>query len=109
LPFDPEGRVRESDAERTDLAWNRSGLSLLALGAVIMRGLSKPPFVTRNLALGACILGLGALVWALGAWHARRVRRLGNRPTRMIDLVPVTVGVAIVGFVAFVVAARFPN
>jgi uncharacterized membrane protein YidH (DUF202 family) len=108
-PLDPEGRDPGLAAERTDLAWHRSGLSLLACGAVIMRGLSHPPFVTQNLALGACVLGLGAFIWALGAWHAKRVTRLGNRRTRTIDLVPVALGVAIVGIVAFVLAARFPN
>jgi len=37
------------------------------------------------------------------------VTRLANRPTRTTDLVPVAVGVALVGIVAFIVAARLPN
>ena len=102
MSFNPEGRDRCLAAERTDLAWHRSGLSMLALGAVTMRGLAKPLVVTQNLALGACVLGLGA-------WHAKRVTRLANRPTRTADLVPVAVGVALVGIVAFIVAARLPN
>ena len=109
MSFNPEGRDRGLAAERTDLAWHRSGLSMLALGAVTMRGLAKPLVVTQNLALGACVLGLGAFVWSLGAWHAKRVTRLANRPTRTADLVPVAVGVALVGIVAFIVAARLPN
>jgi uncharacterized membrane protein YidH (DUF202 family) len=97
-------------AERTDLAWNRSGLSLLACGAAVMRGIAHPPLITKGqTAVGASILALGAFTWALGSWHAHRSRMRRARPTSAADLVPVSVGVALVGIAAFVIAALFSN
>ena len=108
-PYDADTRDRFSDAERTDLAWNRSGLALLACGVVVLRGLSRADVPKRDVAVGICILFLGTLVWALGAWHAHRALRRGRRPTVLRDLLPISVGVALVGICAFVLGAAFPN
>jgi uncharacterized membrane protein YidH (DUF202 family) len=102
--FDPESRVPGLAAERTDLAWNRSGLSLLACGAAILRGINRPPLMSTNLAIGVCVLILGAITWFLGAWYARRSRGRGARRTSAADLTPIAAGVAAVGIAAFIIA-----
>jgi uncharacterized membrane protein YidH (DUF202 family) len=106
--YDPESRDPGLASERTDLAWSRSGLSLLACGAVLARGLASPPLTASDLAIGICIVGLGAFVSALGVWRARRSRRFARRPATASDLLPVSVGVAVVGIAAFVIASVFP-
>ena len=68
-------RARLAD-ERTDMAWNRSGLAMLACGLIVMRGLTLHGFPPSDVAVGAIILGLGAFSYVLAAWHARR--RLSN-------------------------------
>ncbi|MFN8036382.1 MAG: DUF202 domain-containing protein [Acidimicrobiia bacterium] len=103
-----EGRDPGLAAERTDLAWNRSGLSLLACGAAVMRGFSRPPLTTGNVAIGACMVGLGGFAYALGAWRSRRVRAVPRRRATPADLLPISGGVAIVGIAAFVIGALFP-
>ncbi|HXY91277.1 MAG TPA: DUF202 domain-containing protein [Acidimicrobiia bacterium] len=106
--YQPEAREPGLAAERTDLAWDRSGLGLLACGAVVMRGIARRPLVTGEIVVGACIVGLGGFIWALGAWYARRVRSSG-RPASASDLLPVSLGVAGIGVAAFVIAALFPS
>ena len=107
--FDPDGRDPGLAAERTDLAWNRSGMSLLACGTAVMRGLAHPPLDKGNLAVGAAILGLAAFSWALGAWHARRSGAKGRGAATARDLWPISLGVALVGVAAFAIAAAFPS
>jgi uncharacterized membrane protein YidH (DUF202 family) len=99
----PEGRAAVLAAERTDLAWYRSGLSLVGCGALIVRGLNG--VTTRDVVLGVFVLILGAAVSFLGAWHARHVHSRGTRATTLADLAPIAFGVACVGLAAFVVAA----
>jgi len=107
--FDAESRDPGLAAERTDLAWNRSNLSLLACGAIVMRGIARPPLSTGNVAVGLAILALGASTWILGAWRVHRSRTRGGRPTTPADLLPISIGVAVVGAAAFVVAAFSPS
>jgi inner membrane protein YidH len=96
--------------ERTDLAWNRSGLALLACGLVVGRGLSLSGLPAPRAAAGAVILGLGALTYLLAAWHAQRRLRPGRTevPATSADLLPVAIGIAAVGVAAFVLGALFP-
>lgn len=109
-PFDPDGRDPGLAAERTDLAWNRSGLALLACGAVVAKGMTVGDPVPARAAAGTVILVLGGIVWALGWWQARRRSRPGA--SRQIaaprDLLPVALGTAAVGFVAFALGLFFP-
>jgi uncharacterized membrane protein YidH (DUF202 family) len=107
--YDADARDPGLAAERTDLAWSRSGLSLVGCGAIVLRGMARTPLSSGDIATGVCILALGAAVWVLGAWHMRRVRARSHRPTSASDLVPVTIGVGLVGVAAFVVAAFFPS
>jgi inner membrane protein YidH len=97
-------------SERTALAWNRSGLALLACGAAVIRGFPPAGFSARHV-VGVVILVLGGFTWAMGAYEARRRSRPGRaRPvaTRR-DLFPVVVGTAGVGVAAFVLAAFYPG
>jgi len=109
-PFDPDGRDPGLAAERTDLAWNRSGLALLACGAVVAKGMTVGAVVPGRVAAGVAILVLGGTVWALGWWQARRRSRPGT--ARQIaapgDLLPVALGTAAVGIAAFVLGLFFP-
>jgi putative membrane protein len=97
-------------AERTDLAWNRSGLALLACGAAVLRGFPPAGFSARHV-VGVVILVLGGFTWAMGAYEARRRSRAA--PARPVatrrDLLPVALGTTGVGLAAFVVAALYPG
>lgn len=97
-------------SERTDLAWNRSGLALLGCGAAVAKGMTVGDPLPGRVAVGAVILVLGAVVWALGAWQARRRAAPGlARPVaRPRDLWPVAAGTAAVGVAAFVLGLFFP-
>ena len=111
VPFEEESPDPGLAAERTDLAWNRSGLSLLACGVAAMRGLSLPHLSEAHLAVGITILALGAVVWLLGGLQARRRARAGHVRERAstADLAPIAFGTAAVGVAAFVLGAFYPG
>lgn len=102
-------RDRSLAAERTNLAWQRSGVSLAACGVAIAKG---APLLSRggsHQVLGVVVLALGVSTWLLAlprARHRGRVARTGQRPTPTVsDLAPIAYGTAAVGLVAFVIAA----
>jgi uncharacterized membrane protein YidH (DUF202 family) len=107
--YDPDSRDPGLAAERTDLAWHRSSLSLLAVGAALIRGIGQPPLATTDAAVGGLVFSLGLAVALLGVWHSSRSKRRGARRTTTADLLPITVGVALVGVAAFVVCAVSPS
>ena len=107
--YDADGRDPGLAAERTDLAWNRSGLSLVACGAAILHGIGRPPLRAGNTAVGTVVLALGAGIWALGAWHVHRMRRRGAARATRMDLAPIAAGVVCVGVAAFVIALVGPS
>jgi uncharacterized membrane protein YidH (DUF202 family) len=96
--------------ERTDLAWNRSGLAIIACGIVVGRGLTLNHFERSDVAVGAVILGLGVASYLLAAWHARRRLAPGRMVTvaRRSDLLPLAIGVTIIGVSAFLLGLLFP-
>jgi putative membrane protein len=115
-PIDPSRYEQDEPdpglaAERTDLAWNRSGLALLGLGVAVMRGLAVPHLPAARSDAGAMILVLGALVWLLGAITTHRRLRPGHahEPATRNDLAPIALGVAVIGVAAFALAALRPG
>jgi uncharacterized membrane protein YidH (DUF202 family) len=102
-----EGPDPSMAAERTDLAWSRSGLAIGVAGLVVLRGL---PTVTQGASrpvAGAVLLALGGITWALGWWSAHRRRPGPGRPRPVAtwsDLAPAAYGTAAVGLVGLVVA-----
>ena len=87
-------------AERTDLAWARSGLAIGACGLVVLKGL---PAITSNPSepwVGAAMVVLGVVTWGLGRWSAHRRRARPDRdrrPAGWRDLAPAAYGSAAVG------------
>jgi uncharacterized membrane protein YidH (DUF202 family) len=108
---DPARRQGALADSRTDLAWNRSGLALVACGLVVMRGFTVAQLPPAQVGVGVAILVLGALTYALAAWHAQRRLRPGRLEVAANegDLLPVSAGIAIVGIAAFVLGAVFPS
>ncbi len=87
-------------AERTDLAWSRSGLALGACGLVVLKGLPTVTGAGGQPLLGAIILLLGGVTWGLGRWSAQRRRPSAGQPRRVAtwaDLAPAAFGTAAVG------------
>ena len=86
--------------DRTVLAWRRSGLSLVACGLAMVRGIGQVHTPRRPLA-GGVVIGLGIAVWVLYVWIDRRRSAvdLGGSPraARLADLAPVGLGVAFIG------------
>ena len=95
-------RPSESAAERTGLAWNRSGLAFLALGAVVAKGVATLPDQDGHATLGTTIVLLGIGLFALGVWQGLRrwARDTSTRTARPSDLLPITIGVVSVGIAA---------
>lgn len=99
-------------AERTELAWGRSALSLFACGAAVAKG--GVPHLgdgTARPVVGGSLLLLGAIVWLAGLPLARQRARAAagiggaRRPARQRELLPVALGTAVVGLAALVIAA----
>jgi uncharacterized membrane protein YidH (DUF202 family) len=107
---EPRVSPARSADERTDLAWNRSGLAIIGCGVVVMRGLTLNGLERSDVAVGAVILGLGMVSYLLAGWHARRRLRAGGveRPARPSDLLPLAIGVTTIGVAAFVLGLLFP-
>ena len=60
---------RRSADERTDLAWNRSGLAIIGCGIIVMRGLTLnglERFTNGLLALGLAVIDEMARAGGLG-------------------------------------------
>jgi uncharacterized membrane protein YidH (DUF202 family) len=94
-------------AERTDLAWSRSGLALGACGLILLRGLPSITGSPSRPMVGAALLALGAATWALGYWSAHQRRPSAGRPRPVAtwrDLAPAAFGTATVGTLGLVVA-----
>ena len=107
----PRSTARSSSGdERTDLAWNRSGLAIIGCGLVVMRGLTLNGFERSDVAVGAAILVLGFASYLLAGWHARRRLAPGRteRPAQPADLLPLAIGVSAIGVAAFALGLLFP-
>jgi uncharacterized membrane protein YidH (DUF202 family) len=98
-------------AARTTLAWRRSGISVVAIGLAIARGVPTVDGVPSRPWLGLVVGALGGICFAAGSIEARR--RAGHtgtdRPTAgLTDLLPVTLAAACtaIGAAAVVLVAR---
>lgn len=97
-------------AERTTLAWRRSGISVIAVGITVARGIPTVDTVPARPLLGLAIVLLGAVAFAVSHRQStRRSARVGTeRPAaELADLWPVSaatllaaVGAAIVVLLA---------
>ena len=99
-------------AERTDLAWSRSGVALLACGVVVLKGLPSVVGDTSRPVAGLLILGLGALTWGMGHWNARQRRTVmgtDRAVARWRDMAPTAFGTAGVGLAALFLAVFRPG
>ena len=80
-------------ADRTTLAWRRSGISVVAVGLAVARGIPTVDGVPGRPLIGLAIVGLGAVAFTVSSILAgRRARHAGtDRPTAALDdLWPVT-------------------
>ena len=102
-----EGPDAAMAAERTDLAWSRSGLSLGVCGLILRRGLPSITEQPSRPFIGAVVLALGGITWTLGYWSAHHRRPAPGRPRPVAtwgDLAPAAFGTAAVGVVGLMVA-----
>ena len=93
-------------AERTTLAWRRSGVSVIAVGAAVARGVPTVDAVPSRPVIGVLIAVLGGLAFAVSSRQAaRRAAAIdSSRPTpRIGDLWPVTASTVLVAVGAVVV------
>ncbi|HEY5153703.1 MAG TPA: DUF202 domain-containing protein [Acidimicrobiales bacterium] len=107
-----EGVAPGMAAERTDLAWSRSGVALLACGVVVLKGMPTVVGDPSRPAAGLLILALGAMTWGLGQWNARQRRTELGRPrpvARWRDMAPTALGTAGVGLAALFLAVFRPG
>ncbi len=96
---------RGDAADRTALAWQRSGLALAATGAVVARGVPTSGVGNRPV-IGALVAVLGLSVWLVTSVAERRRQAPTHRPVASVaDLAPLAVATAAVGTVLFVLAA----
>ena len=108
VPGGPAPHGSGGAADRTALAWQRSGLSLAATGAVVARGLPGSTVADRP-GLGAAVAVLGVVVWLVAAASERRRRRATVRPVATVaDLAPLAGATTVVG-VALLVLAAWPR
>lgn len=100
--MDPDAVQPGFAGERTDLAWDRSGLALLGIGLVIVRDLALRAPPGRDVAAALVVLASGTFVAGLGEWHRRR-RAVRPGAAAAADVAPLAWGVALVAVAAFVV------
>src|SRR3954454_10997412 len=95
--------------ERTSLAWTRSGLSLAAIGALILRAAALNHLTVPSYAVGALLVALAMFLWAQGS-RPYRTREAWDRDRRLLPasrtlriIAGVTVAVAVYTFVLAIV------
>lgn len=89
--------------ERTELAWSRSGLALLAVFAILARHVWTSGDAAEG-ALTVSLMAVAALAWAFGVLRGRGRGRDRVEPRRPLELLAVSVGTATVALAGLVVA-----
>ena len=93
--------------ERTDLAWSRSGLGVLACLAAIVKRILPELSTLDARALVTAALVVGGVAWAFGLFWARVVAATtlaGHRGADTRMLRAVAIGTAALGVAAMVIA-----
>ncbi len=101
-------RDRGLARERTELAWERTGVSLIATGIAIARGIPLRDGVPERPVLGAVVVALGLLSWAVTVRQGRRRTKAitaGAAAPTVDDLWPVAASTAVVALGSLVVIA----
>jgi hypothetical protein len=95
----PVGRDTGLAHERTELAWNRSGLAVAVTIAIVLRRLW--PLHAGTEVLGLALIAAGAATWVVGMQLGRRVgsaavsnSTLGLSACRMLTIGTFTLAVA---------------
>lgn len=104
---DPEGGLA---GERTDLAWNRSGIAVLTAVAVLLRRVWPLDRSEHVLALVLVTVGAGA--WSLGLLAARSLARTTHRGRELPEATTlrwVTIGTVTLAVAAFLLGFFPPS
>ena len=99
--FDPDPVDHGLTRERTDLAWNRSGLALVVCIAVLLRRTWPLRGIDQVVAL-SCI-SAGSFAWAFALSFGRKL--LGRTSEERLRLSPTRAGVITAGTLALALAA----
>lgn len=100
-------------AERTELAWGRSTLSLLVCGVAIGRGLPAASDLGAHPLVGIGVLAVGGVAWLAGLPYARARAKASHTGVRHVatpgELAPLALGTALVGVAALLVDLLLPR
>lgn len=104
----PTRQELASAAQRTDLAWTRSGLAVGLVVAVVLRRVAAG---ARTPVVVLILVGAGLATWSAGFWIAHRIAagRREGAPVgpRMLRLV--TAGTVLIAGASFVAALLAPS
>ena len=92
--------------ERTELAWNRSGLALLAAFAILARRVWSDDTTISSDTVAVALLAAACLGWAIGTVGWRLVHRTDTepRPRAPRELLAVTLGTVALALAGIVIA-----
>jgi uncharacterized membrane protein YidH (DUF202 family) len=96
-------------AERTELAWGRSSLSLMVCGVAVARGITR---ASGRPLVGLALLVFGAIAWVVGLPYARTralAMRTGERHVMTArELAPLAIGTAAIGVSGLLIELLLP-
>jgi uncharacterized membrane protein YidH (DUF202 family) len=100
MALDPEPLPSGLAEERTELAWNRTGLAVLVCLAVLLRRIW--PLDRTGVEVGLACCAAGAVIWIAALWSGRRASSAPG--TDQATIGPRSVALIAWGTVAFAVA-----
>ena len=103
-----EGEGRGLARERTELAWNRSGLAVAVTVAIVLRRLW--PLSGNKEVVAGLLIASGAIIWAVGMrlGHRARVGADNRGALSPSSFRALTVGTLMLAAAGFVIAIFFP-